>query len=302
MSNPNAKLQVAFIGLGIMGRNMAGHILAAGHGLHVFNRTASKVDDLVARGAVRHPNAGSAAAATGVIVTMLGLPRDVEEIYLGAGGVIERAPEGALLIDMTTSSPSLAGRIHAAAQARGLAALDAPVSGGEIGARDAKLSIMVGGDEATFQRALPLLKLMGSNIVRQGPAGAGQHTKMANQIVIAGTMLGVSEGLAYAARSGLDPREVLRSIGTGAAGSFLLNNLGPKMLDQDYAPGFFIEHFVKDMGIALGEAQAMGLDLKGLSVSLAQYQALAEAGCSRKGTQALIKRYRPDSASPVRAV
>jgi 3-hydroxyisobutyrate dehydrogenase len=295
MSKHNGPLRVAFIGLGIMGRNMAVHILAAGHTLHVFNRTASKADDLVGRGAVRHPDAGSASSEVDIVITMLGLPREVEEIYLGPGGVVERAPSGSLLIDMTTSSPSLAARIHAAAKARGLQALDAPVSGGEIGARDAKLSIMVGGDKGAFERALPVLELMGSNIIRQGGAGAGQHTKMANQIVIASTMLGVCEGLAYASRSGLDAHEVLRSIGTGAAGSFLLNNLGPKMLNDDFAPGFFIEHFIKDMTIALNEAQAMGLDMKGLSIAIDQYQALADAGFSRLGTQALFKRYAGDS-------
>jgi 3-hydroxyisobutyrate dehydrogenase len=285
------KKPVAFIGLGIMGAHMAGNILAAGHPLHVFNRTRAKADALVGRGATWHASPGNAAAAADFVITMVGFPRDVEDIYLGSGEIVARARPNAILIDMTTSSPSLARRIAAAAKARGVSALDAPVSGGEGGARDAKLSIMVGGDAAAFATSLPVLQLMGPNVVLQGEAGAGQHTKLSNQIVIAGTMLGVAEGLAYARRAGLDPKSVLRSIGTGAAGGFLLNNLGPKMLAGDFAPGFFIEHFLKDLTIALEEAHHLKLDLEGARTAAAQYAKLAEAGRNRDGTQALFELY-----------
>ena len=287
----DTKTPVAFIGLGMMGAHMAGHILDAGHPLHVYNRTRARAEGLMARGAAWHDDAGAAASQGKIVITMVGLPRDVEEIYLGHGGILARAAPGAILVDMTTSSPSLAVRIASAAKAKGLRALDAPVSGGDIGARDAKLSIMVGGEASDFDAALPVLRLMGTNIRRQGGPGAGQHTKLANQIVIAGTMLGVSEGLAYAGRVGLDPRAVLGSIGTGAAGSFLLNNLGPKMVDRDFAAGFFVEHLIKDLTIASEEANAAGLDLKGLQTALKQYGVIAERGGLRDGTQALIRAY-----------
>jgi 3-hydroxyisobutyrate dehydrogenase len=287
----DTRASVAFIGLGLMGAHMAGHILAAGHPLHVFNRTRGKAEGLVARGATWHDDPGSAAAAAEVIITMVGLPRDVEEIYFGGGGILSQARPGTVLIDMTTSSPSLAKRIATAAAAKRLRALDAPVSGGDIGARDAKLSIMIGGAEADVAAAMPILQLMGTNIRRQGGAGAGQHTKLANQIVIAGTMLGVAEGLAYAGRVGLDAHAVLASIGTGAAGGFLLNMLGPKMIDRDFTAGFFVEHLIKDLRIASEEAGAAGLELKGLMTAIGQYTALAGRGGLRDGTQALIKVY-----------
>ncbi|MGO9045981.1 MAG: NAD(P)-dependent oxidoreductase [Xanthobacteraceae bacterium] len=282
---------VAFIGLGLMGGHMAGHILAAGHPLHVYNRTRTKADALVARGAIWHDDPGAAAAASDVVITMVGLPRDVEEIYLGARGIIAEARPGAFLIDMTTSSPSLAKRIGAAARSRGLGAIDAPVSGGDVGAREAKLSIMIGGAESDVAAVMPILQLMGTNIRRQGGPGAGQHTKLANQIVIAGTMLGVAEGLAYAGRVKLDPYAVLSSIGSGAAGGFLLNMLGPRMVNRDFAAGFFVEHLIKDLSIAREEAGAAGLELKGLITALNQYTTLAERGGLRDGTQALIKVY-----------
>lgn len=283
---------IAFIGLGIMGAPMAGHLLAAGHSLHVFNRSPDKAAPLVARGASAHASAGEAAAKAGIIITMVGYPKDVEEVYFGPGGIVERAPPGALLIDMTTSSPSLAVRIHAAAAARGLMALDAPVSGGDVGAREARLSIMAGGEAEAFAAALPILQRMGTNVVHVGGPGAGQHTKLVNQIVIAGTMLGVTEGLAYAGAAGLDAAKVLSAIGAGAAGSFLLNVLGPRMLNEDWAAGFFVEHFIKDMGLAHDEAAALGLCLPGLETARAGYGELAANGGARDGTQALFKNYR----------
>ncbi|HEX8012801.1 MAG TPA: NAD(P)-dependent oxidoreductase [Casimicrobiaceae bacterium] len=285
------KTKVGFVGLGIMGHSMAGHVLDAGFAMHVFNRSRGKADALVAKGARWHDSAGDVAAAADVVITMVGYPRDVEAIYLGAEGIAARARPGAILIDMTTSSPELAERIARAAAGRGLSALDAPVSGGDIGAREARLSIMVGGEPSAFEEALPILKLMGNNVVRQGGPGAGQHTKLCNQIVVASNMLGVCEGLAYARRSGLDPETVLKSIGGGAASSFLLNNMGARILKGDFAPGFFIEHFIKDMNIAAAEAERLGADLPALRLAKGMYEELAAQGHGRDGTQALFKRY-----------
>jgi 3-hydroxyisobutyrate dehydrogenase len=273
-----------------MGQSMAGHILNAGYPLQVYNRTRGKADDLLARGAVWCDSPGELAANCDVIITIVGYPRDVEEVYLGDNGIVARA-RNALLIDMTTSSPELAQRIAKAAARQGCRALDAPVSGGDIGARDAKLSIMVGGEQATFDAALPILQLLGPNIVLQGDAGAGQHTKMCNQIVIASTIMGVCEGLAYGKAAGLDLPTVLKSIGGGAASGFQLTVLGQKIINGDFAPGFYVEHFIKDLGIALAEAQRMQLDLPALALARKLYTELAEQGHGRLGTQALFKHY-----------
>lgn len=282
---------VGFIGLGIMGRSMAGHIRRAGHALHVYNRSRGGAEPLIAAGATWHDSPGEVAAHSDIVITIVGYPSDVEAVYLGPGGLVERARPGTVLVDMTTSSPELAQRIAAAAGTRGVLALDAPVSGGEVGARDAKLSIMVGGSPEAFERALPVLRLMGPSVVLQGGPGSGQHTKLCNQIVIASTMLGVAEGLAYAQRSGLDPEKVLSSITGGAAGSFLLANMGPRMIKGDFAAGFFTEHFIKDMGIALAEAQRMKLDLPGLATAKRLYDVLAASGHARDGTQVLFRHY-----------
>ncbi|TYA15151.1 NAD(P)-dependent oxidoreductase [Paenibacillus faecis] len=282
---------VGFIGIGVMGKSMAGHIQNAGYPLHVYTRTAEKAKELVEGGAVWHETPGDLAAACDVVFTMVGYPKDVEDIYLGSNGLVERAKPGAYLIDMTTSSPLLAGRIYEACAARGLHGLDAPVSGGDIGARDAKLSIMVGGDEADFNAVLPLFRLMGTNIVLQGKAGAGQHTKMCNQIAIASGMMGVSESLAYARSAGLDPETVLRSIESGAAGSWSLSNLGPRMIAGNFEPGFYVKHFIKDMGIALESVREMGLDTPGLALAESLYKQLASEGYENKGTQVLFKYY-----------
>ena len=290
--NGNAKpATIGFVGLGIMGRSMAGHLLAAGHPLHVFNRSRDKADALVAKGAVWHTTPGDVAAHADVVVTMVGYPRDVEDLYLGAGAIVARARAGAILIDMTTSSPALAVRIAAQAAQRGIKSLDAPVSGGDVGARDAKLAIMVGGDAAAFDAALPVLQCMGANIVLQGGPGAGQHTKMCNQIVIASTIMGVCEGIAYAKLAGLDADTVLKSIGGGAASGFQLNVLGARIIKGDFAPGFFMEHFIKDMSIALAEAGRMGLELPGLAQAKKLYDQLMAQGHGRSGTQALFKFY-----------
>lgn len=283
--------RIGFIGLGNMGRHMAGHLLAAGHTLLVYNRSRDKATELLAAGAQWCNTPGDVAAQAGVVITMVGYPHDVEEVYLGPGGLVARAAKGTLLIDMTTSSPDLAARIAAAAQSAGCDALDAPVSGGDIGARDAKLSIMVGGAREAFDRALPVLKLMGANIVLQGGPGSGQHTKMCNQIVIASTIMGVSEGLAYARNAGLDLGTVMQSIGGGAASGFQLTVMGGKMIAGDFAPGFYIEHFIKDLGIALAEAERMKLNLPGLALARKLFEGLAEQGMARLGTQSLIKHY-----------
>jgi 3-hydroxyisobutyrate dehydrogenase len=291
MSTSSSTPRIGFIGLGIMGQSMAGHLLAAGHPLTVFNRSRAKAAGLLDRGAQWADTPRDVAARSDVVITMVGLPSDVDQVWLGADGVLAGAGQGALLIDMTTSSPELARRIAAEAQRRGCEALDAPVSGGEGGARDAKLSIMVGGSQHGFDAALPVLQRMGTNIVRQGGPGAGQHTKMCNQIVIASTIMGVCEGLSYAKAAGLDLPTVLKSIGAGAAGGFQLNVLGQKIIDGDHAPGFFIEHFLKDLGIALAEAKRMNLELPGLTLARQLYATLAERGLARAGTQALAQYY-----------
>ena len=285
------KPTVGFIGIGVMGRSMAGHLLDAGYSVHVYNRTQAKAKDLVDRGAQWQSSPGKVAAAADVIITIVGFPVDVESVYLGEDGVLAQARSGSLAIDMTTSCPNLASRIAQEAAAKGIEVLDAPVSGGDIGAREARLSIMVGGSVSGFERALPLFEIMGKNIVHQGPAGSGQHTKMCNQIAIASGMMAISEAMAYAKKSGLQPETVLKSIESGAAGSWSLTNLAPRVLKGDYAPGFFVKHFIKDMKIAIESAQAMGLDLPGLQLAKKLYDQLASKGCEDDGTQALFKLY-----------
>lgn len=282
---------VGFIGLGIMGGAMAARIAAAGHPLHVYNRSRAKADALVAAGARWHDTPAALAREADIVITIVGTPDDVRALYDGEAGLIANAREGAVLIDMTTSSPALAVELAALANARGIALLDAPVSGGDVGAREGRLSIMIGGDAAALERAMPVLRCVGTQIVRQGGPGAGQHTKLCNQIVIASTMLGVCEGLAYAQRAGLDAPTVLGAIGGGAAGGFLLNNLGPKIARGDYAPGFLVEHFLKDMRIASEETAAMGAELPALELARKRFRELADAGYARSGTQALFVLY-----------
>lgn len=287
----SASLSIAFIGTGVMGRSMAGHLQQAGHTLHVYNRTREKAQALVEAGATWHESAGAAAAEADVVISMLGFPIDVETSYLGSGGIVERAKPGALLIDMTTSSPVLAGKIAAAAAARGLAALDAPVSGGDLGAKEARLVIMVGGDEAAFARAKPLFELMGKNIARHGGPGAGQYCKMANQIAVAVGMVAWVEALAYAKKAGLDPAAVHASISGGAAGSWAMTNLAPRALGDNFAPGFYVKHIIKDMKIALDSAAELKLDLPGLANAKSLYEKVAARGWEDCGTQALYRLY-----------
>lgn len=282
---------VGMAGIGVMGHSMAGHILRGGFDLLVYNRTKGKALDLLTQGAVWKDDVFTLAENSDVVITMVGFPRDVEELYFGDRGIIAGARPGTVLVDMTTSSPALAERIAAAAADRGVFALDAPVSGGDRGAREATLSIMAGGEAAAFESMRPLFDLLGKSVNHMGGPGSGQHTKMANQVAIASNMMGVCEAIAYAKRSGLDPERVLAAISGGAAGSWSLSNLAPRMLAGDFAPGFFVKHFIKDMGIALDESARMGLDAPGLKLAMRLYSELAEAGGEDLGTQGLFKLY-----------
>lgn len=291
MSLTPDKTVIGFIGTGVMGKSMAGHLLKAGYPLVVYNRTKAKAQELLDQGAEWANTIAEMAVKCDVVITMVGYPQDVEQTYLGDGGLVSYAKKGAYLIDMTTSSPKLAVKISEAAKAQGLHALDAPVSGGDIGAKEARLAIMVGGDEPDFAAVKPILSLMGTNVVHQGYAGAGQHAKMCNQIVIAGNMLGLCEALGYAKKSGLDPANVLKSISTGAASSWALINLAPRILAGNYAPGFYIKHFIKDMAIAIEAAEEMGLDTPAVKQAKVLYDQLAAEGEENSGTQALFKWY-----------
>ena len=285
----NSKSVIGFIGTGVMGCSMAGHLIKAGYPLLVFNRTRAKARTLEEQGATWCGSVAEIAARAEVIVSIVGYPEDVAAVYLGTSGVVAKARPGSLLMDMTTSSPELAIKIHEEAGRKDIPALDAPVSGGDVGAREARLSIMVGGDKEAFDQAEPLFQIMGRNIVYQGPAGAGQHTKMCNQIAIASGMVAICEAMAYAQKSGLNPETVLQSIESGAAASWSLSNLAPRMLQGNFAPGFYVKHFLKDMRIAIESAESMQLDLPGLKQAKKLYDRLAEQGGAELGTQALYK-------------
>jgi 3-hydroxyisobutyrate dehydrogenase len=282
------RARLAWIGLGVMGSSMCGRLLDAGYRIAVFNRTRSKADALVARGATWTDSPREAAAKADVVFSIVGAPADVREVTLGERGSLAGASSGATLVDMTTSEPSLAQEIARAAADRGVTAMDAPVSGGDIGARNGTLSIMVGGDHATFDRLTPCWQAMGAKWVWQGEAGAGQHAKMVNQTLIGGNMVGVCEALLYAHRAGLNLNAVLESVSSGAAGSWSLSNLGPRIVRGDFAPGFMIEHFLKDMGIVLEEARRMNLKLPGVELAQRLYREVEAQGGARSGTQALI--------------
>jgi 3-hydroxyisobutyrate dehydrogenase len=267
---------------------MCGHLQAAGFPATVCNRSRAKAQPLLEAGAAWAETPSAVAERSDIVFTMVGFPRDVRDVILGPQGALGGCRAGNVLVDMTTSEPALAQEVHAAAKAKGVASLDAPVSGGDVGARNATLSIMVGGDLPAFEAVRPLLERLGKTIVYQGPAGAGQHTKMVNQILIATNMIGVCEALLYGYKAGLDLRTVLQAVGGGAAASWSLNNLGPRILDRNFEPGFFVEHFVKDMGIALDEARRMGLALPGLALANQLYVAVQAQGFGRKGTHALM--------------
>jgi 3-hydroxyisobutyrate dehydrogenase len=282
------KTRVGWIGTGVMGRWMCQHLLTKGYATTVYNRSKAKAQPLLDAGAAWADSPRAVAERADVVFAIVGFPRDVREVFLGPQGALAGSRAGAALVDMTTSEPSLAQEIYEAAKARGVAAIDAPVSGGDVGARNAALSIMVGGDAEAVEAVRPLLECMGKTIVHQGPAGAGQHTKMVNQVLIATNMIGVCEALLYGYKAGLDLKTVLQSVGGGAAASWSLNNLGPRIIDRNFEPGFFVEHFIKDMGIALEEAKRMDLALPGLALANQLYLAVRAQGYGRKGTQALM--------------
>lgn len=285
---------IGFIGVGIMGKSMVRNLMKAGYELHIYARTRSKVEDVIEEGACFHGSIAECVENRDAVITIVGFPQDVEEVYFDAGNILDSAEEGAYLIDMTTTSPQIAEKIYKEGKERGYHVLDAPVTGGDTGAKAGTLSILAGGDREDFETCVPVFQAMGSNINYQGKAGLGQHCKLANQIMIAGTLSGVCEALAYAGAKGLDLETVLRSVGTGAAGSRQLDTFGPKILAGDYAPGFFMKHFIKDMKLALVEANMSGLDLGVLSQVLADYEELEAEGYGELGTQALIKYYEPD--------
>ncbi|BBO66872.1 3-hydroxyisobutyrate dehydrogenase [Desulfosarcina alkanivorans] len=281
--------RIGWIGTGVMGLSMCSHLLEAGHGLTVFNRTRDKASTLLDKGAVWADTPGAVARDSDIVFTMVGFPDDVREVILGDDGVLAGTRPGDTLVDMTTSSPDLARTIFQEGASKGVNTLDAPVSGGDVGAREATLAIMVGGDRPVFDAVRPLFEVLGKTISLMGGAGAGQHTKMTNQILIAGTMIGVVESLLYCRRAGMDAHRVIDVIGQGAASSWSINNLGRRIADGDFAPGFYVKHFVKDMGIALEEARRMRLSLPGLALVHQFYVSAMAMGWENLGTQGLYR-------------
>lgn len=281
--------KIGFIGVGIMGKSMVLNLMKAGFEVSFYARNKAKTEDVIAKGAVYHPTIAECVKDCDAVITIVGFPKDVREVYFGKDGILENVTEGTYVIDMTTSSPKLAKEIYEEAKKRGIYALDAPVTGGDIGAQNGTLSILAGGDPEAYENCLPVFEAMGSNIHLEGQAGSGQHTKMVNQIMIAGTISGICEAFAYGKEKGLDIQTVLDSVATGAAGSKQLELQAAKMLKQDYAPGFFIKHFIKDMKLAKEEAESDGLTLHVLNQTLAAYEELEKRGDGELGTQALIK-------------
>ena len=282
------KTRIGWIGTGVMGASMCGHLMTAGYEATIYNRSPEKAKALAEKGAKLVGSPKAVAEASDVIFTIVGYPQDVREVILGQDGALAGAKAGSILVDMTTSEPGLARAIHQVAKGQDVESVDAPVSGGDIGAREARLSIMIGGDPEPVKALQPLFEIMGKTIVHQGPPGAGQHTKMVNQILISTTMIGVCEALLYGFKAGLNLESVLKSVSSGAAGSSALTTLAPRMLANNFDPGFFVEHFIKDIGIALAEARRMKLAMPGLALAEQLYQALAAQGHHRDGTQALI--------------
>lgn len=291
------KKTIGFIGTGVMGKRMAGNLMKAGFPLHVYTRTKQKAQQLIEAGAIWEDTVKSLAKNTDVIITIVGYPDDVEEVYFGENGILENAKENTVVIDMTTSKPQLAEKIYKAAKQKSIHSLDAPVTGSDVKAENGTLSIMAGGDEKVFHEMLPVFKAMGENIIYHGLAGSGQHTKLTNQIIIASSMIGIAEAISYARKAGLNPERVLDSISSGAAGSFVLSNFGARILKGDFEPGFYVKHFIKDMIIALESAEELGLSTPGLALSLKLYKELAEAGHQDSGIQALIKLFEKEVLS-----
>ncbi len=280
--------RIGWIGLGVMGAPMCGHLLDAGFSATVFTRTRAKAEPLLAKGARWADTPRAVAEVSDVVFTMVGFPQDVRAVILGEQGVLAGCKSGAVIVDMTSSEPALAQEIAEAARARGVYSLDAPVSGGDVGAREARLSIMIGGEPDVVEALRPCFAALGHSVVHQGAAGAGQHAKVVNQTLVAGCMVGVCEALLYAYRAGLDLETLLESVVSGAAGSWALSNLAPRVIAGNFAPGFYVDHFVKDMGIALAEAQRMGIALPGLALARQLYVALQAQGHGHAGTQALV--------------
>ena len=281
--------KIGWVGTGVMGKSMCAHILKAGYHISVYNRTKEKAKELIEGGAQWCSNPKEVAEICDIVFTIVGFPQDVEEVYLGENGILKGIREGSIIVDMTTSEPSLAQKIYNEAKKKNVNSIDAPVSGGDVGAREGTLAIMAGGDKEVYDKVLPLFKLMGKNIAYMGKAGSGQHTKMSNQILIASTMIGVVESLLYAYKANLDLSEVINIIGKGAAGSWSINNLGPRIVEGNFDPGFFIKYFVKDMGIALQEAKRMNLSLPGLSLANQFYISAMALGFENLGTHGLYK-------------
>jgi 3-hydroxyisobutyrate dehydrogenase len=281
-------MRIGWIGTGVMGISMCGHLQAKGYPLTVYSRTKAKAQILIERGAAWADTPAAVAAASDAVFTIVGLPSDVRSVYLEKDGILQSAKRGAITVDMTTTEPSLSREIYELAKSKGVSAIDAPVSGGDVGAKNATLSIMVGGDKDAVDKVMPLLQAMGKNIVYQGGPGNGQHTKMCNQIVLAGTIIGVCESLLYGYKAGLDLDTMLSSITKGAAQCWILDNLAPKMVQRNFDPGFFVEHFEKDLGIALDECKRMGVAMPGLALVRQFYVALKSQGHGRKGYHALL--------------
>ena len=284
MSTP----RLGWVGTGVMGLSMCGHLMSKGYPMTIYSRTKSRAQALLDRGAAWADTPGAVAERSDIIFTIVGLPSDVREVYQQKGGIIHSAQPGAIVVDMTTTEPSLAREIYEAARAKGVSAIDAPVSGGDVGAKNATLSIMVGGDKEAVDRVMPMFQAMGKNIVHQGGPGNGQHTKMCNQIVLAGTIIGVCESLLYGYKAGLDLDTMLSAIAKGAAQCWILDNLAPKMVKRNFDPGFFVEHFEKDLGIALDESRQMGIAMPGLALVRQFYIALKSQGHGRLGYHSLL--------------
>jgi 3-hydroxyisobutyrate dehydrogenase len=282
------KTNIGWIGTGVMGNSMCGHLIAKGFKATVFTRSKPKAQALLDKGAQWAESPRAVAEKSDVIFAIVGFPKDVREVFLGKDGALAGSKAGNILVDMTTSEPSLAAEIYQAAKVKGVHSVDAPVSGGDVGAREARLSIMIGGDKEVVDALQPCWEAMGKTIVHQGPAGAGQHTKMVNQILISTMMVGVCEALLYGYKAGLDLETVMKSVSTGAAGSWSLSNLGPRIMANNFDPGFFVEHFIKDMGIALAESRRMGLSMPGLALAEQLYQSVKAKGWGRNGTHALM--------------
>jgi 3-hydroxyisobutyrate dehydrogenase len=291
-------VKIGFIGTGVMGKSIVKHLLAAGHTLSVYNRTKSKTAELVALGATWGETPAAVTVKSELIFTMVGYPTDVQKVYYGETGIFSVPVTGKILVDLTTSTPTLAEKIAVTAIKNGAQALDAPVSGGDLGAKNGTLSIMVGGEEATFEAVLPIFKLMGKSFALHGSAGKGQHTKMANQIMIAGTMTGLTEMLVYAQKAGLNLEKVIETLNGGAASNWSMANYGPRILKEDYTAGFFVKHFIKDLKIALDESKNLELELPATKLAYELYEKLSDKGFAEDGTQALIKLWWENGQNP----